>query len=138
VLVPIRSGGPRNCASAAAPFPVRADGATVGGGTCVPTEAGIPPLHGTSSGPGLIAVEFLADRMYPLACQITAACPSTRLPDVEPPPAERGNANPMESERQPVSAVGVDLAGTMAYPAPESGPDNGVSGPVAVTSDPRP
>lgn len=98
-------------------------------------DPNVEPIHGTISGPGLIGVEFLSDPVHPLAARIVVACPSTQQPGVPSQPATLGNTNTMDSDRQPAQAIGVNLSGTINYPAPESDPVNGISGTVQVTWD---
>lgn len=98
------------------------------------------PWVGTIVGPGLLGVEFLADPMYPLVYQITVACPSPAYPDHADgssgrpsAPAELGSSYSVVTDRQPARRAGEPLAAALNFPAPETDPDNGVTGMVGLS-----
>ena len=102
---------------------------------------------GTVTGTGLFAVEFVRDTVINptnkannttrLVYRVTVACPSPSWPaTVDGPatpsrPAELGDFF-QQSYNQPATAVGMDLIGSISYPAPETDQVNGVVGAVKV------
>lgn len=108
-------------------------------GTQVSRGADGQAWTGSIVGPGLLGVEFIQDPMYPLAYRITVACPSAKFPDHpdgskgwDAKPAEVGKDFSIVTDPQPARVAGEPIAGAITFPAPETDPDNGVTGAVAV------
>jgi hypothetical protein len=115
------------------------EGEAVCTGTQVSRGPGGTSWTGSIVGPGLFAVEFIPDPLHTLAYRFTVACPSARFPDHvdgssgrDSEPAKLGSSYSIVTDPQPARVIGEPLAGAVTYPAPESDPDNGVSGTVAV------
>jgi hypothetical protein len=115
------------------------EGKAVCTGTQVSRGPGGTSWTGSIVGPGLFAVEFIPDPLHTLAYRFTVACPSARFPDHvdgstgrDSEPAKLGSSYSIVTDPQPARVIGEPLAGGVTYPAPESDPDNGVSGTVAV------
>lgn len=112
----------------------------------VPTRG---KLRATISGKALFAVEFghSGGKDYYL---VTVACPSEAGTDstqnlktlawdgnsISSTPPEL-DGREMQSDKQPATAIGMNLTGTITFPAPEEDPVNGVSGTVTVKWDLR-
>jgi hypothetical protein len=92
---------------------------------------GVDPVREPVQGPGLFAVEFVADSGHPLAYKISVACPTTSSGQTNA--ASLGNGISIESPLMPAKVVGENLSGTQRYPAPETDPDNGVAGTVQIS-----
>jgi hypothetical protein len=128
------------------------DGVATCNGSATSTS---PPMNnypgrstkGAVTGTGLFAVEFVRDTVVNptnkanntsrLVYRVTVACPSPSWPaTVDGPatpsrPAELGDFF-QQSYNQPATAVGMDLVGSISYPAPEVDALNGVNGAVQV------
>jgi hypothetical protein len=128
------------------------DGVATCNGSATSTS---PPMNnypgrstkGAVTGIGLFAVEFVRDTVVNptnkanntsrLVYRVTVACPSPSWPaTVDGPatpsrPAELGDFF-QQSYNQPATAVGMDLVGSISYPAPEVDALNGVNGAVQV------
>ena len=105
-------------------------------------------LRSTISGPGLFAVEFDKDESGKLYYLVTVACPSEAGTDstfdlktggkdgelIEA-TAPKLDGREMQSDKQPATAVGVSLSGTITFTNPDEDRLNGVTGSVTVKWD---
>ena len=102
-------------------------------------------LRATVGGPGLFAVEFDKDQQGKLYYLVTIACPSeagTESTENLKTGGKDGNAisstppgldgREMQSDKQPATHVGMNLAGNITFRHPDEDPLNGVSGTVTV------
>jgi hypothetical protein len=100
-------------------------------GSVVSESKGADPVREPVQGQGLVAVEFVSDSSNPLEYKISVACPTTSSGQTNA--ASLGNGISIESPLMPAKAVGENLSGTQRYPAPETDPDNGVTGTVQIS-----
>jgi hypothetical protein len=111
----------------------------------VPTRG---KLRAAITGPALFAVEFDKDANGKLYYLVTVACASEAGTDstfdtrtgaadgndiISTPPALDGRE--MQSDKQPATAVGIDLAGRITFTHPDEDRLNGVTGTVTVRWD---